>query len=453
MKIKRFLALLLAFVMIGLVLTGCAGGTQETAAAPAAAAGDAAETDGSAPATDEVIVVRFPTYMVGLHVSAEAFSVTLNEFHEQFGDWIRIEIEEIPTDQVYLDNMKILAASGDLPDVVEGKSGLEAILERSGFMVDLLPYLEADEEWKRYIGPEAIAFNMFEGRQYFVAFTTGKVGYFYNRRLFEQVGIRPAETWEEFMDNNARLLEAGITPLSLQSGENAWTANLWLASIIGTSGQAGNQFMNTMFPRDFNTPEVIAGLEMINTMFRYYTTPDALGADYAVVANHFTHAQTAMIANGPWMIPDFLSDEKSLPNFIDDVGIAIFPGGGVIYTVQKGGYGVTNMNPYRFEAALEWVKFLTGREGQTIRFNYQRSTPLTGHIPMTDEFREENPLVADLWDKAANATWRYPWLDIINYGNVTAAFKVLYPEMVNGQITAAEMAQRLSEVAQENRES
>ena len=50
-------------------------------------------------------------------------------------------------------------------------------------------------------------------------------------------------------------------------------------------------------------------------MYQNYTTQDAIGGKYENAANNFLAGQTAMLANGPWMIGDFsdtsMTEEKA----------------------------------------------------------------------------------------------------------------------------------------------
>ena len=86
--------------------------------------------------------------------------------------------------------------------------------------------------------------------------------------MFEKAGIKPAETWEEFMSNCEALKKQVLHPLPIATGENAWTVNLLLGAMIGTANEAGNKLMNEKPVTNFNTPEVINALENIKKFLR-----------------------------------------------------------------------------------------------------------------------------------------------------------------------------------------
>lgn len=76
-----------------------------------------------------------------------------------------------------------------------------------------------------------------DGRIYASSSEGQLIGYYYNKELFNQAGIKPAETWEEFFDNCDRLLAAGITPLAMDTADGAWCTQLLLGAMIAGSGR------------------------------------------------------------------------------------------------------------------------------------------------------------------------------------------------------------------------
>ena len=98
-----------------------------------------------------------------------------------------------------------------------------------------------------------------DGKIYASSMEGQVIGYFYNKDLFKQAGItEPAKTWDEFFQQCDKLKAAGITPLSMDTADSAWVTQLWMGAMVGTESDAGLEFMNTMNPTDYNTPEMIA---------------------------------------------------------------------------------------------------------------------------------------------------------------------------------------------------
>ena len=203
MKLKKIMALL---------LVGCM-------AASLAACGSGEGKKNAKKGGDGPVEIDYATFMVGTHQSAEAEKKVIDEFNKKYEGKIKVNIEELPSDSAYVDKMKTLAASNALPDVVIGKEGIRELAVKNGQAVDLIPLLEEDAEWKEEVGEGAIEYNKDGDALYSIANQKQIIGYFYNKAMFEDAGIKPAETWDEFMSNNEKLKEAGYTPLALMTGE------------------------------------------------------------------------------------------------------------------------------------------------------------------------------------------------------------------------------------------
>lgn len=392
------------------------------------------------------VKIKYPTYRVGTHSSAALEKEQLAKFNERFGKEIEVVVEEIPSDTAYNDKMKILAASGDLPDVVMGKNGINEILIKGNLATPFNEYMNKDSGWKAEIGDAALTANTRDGKIWSISDQKQVVGYFYNKEMFEKAGIRPAGTWDEFIVNCDKLKAAGYTPLAMMTGENAWTTNLLLASMVGTSGDAGNKFMNTLHPTNFETPEMIEGLKKIQVMLQKYTTKDAVGAVYANAANNFCQGKAAIIANGPWMIGDFSDTAKSPEGFDKKVGVAAYPGNGTFCSYEVG-YMIGSKSQEAKDAAAKLIKFKTGVEGQTIALELGNVMPVSDKVQPSDAFKQKYPLFVETIDVGTKSKVTYQLFDTIVFTNVTDAWKTVYPELTFNKVTAEQVAKKLTETA------
>lgn len=448
--IKAGISLVIALSIV-ISLIGC-GSNTSTSKEPSSStpAADTKAADTKTEAKKELVKIKYPTYRVGSHPSAPSEKKILDGFKAKYGNDVEVVIEELPSDTAYTDKMKILCASGDLPDVVEGKNGVLDLAVKAGLAKDLTEYLNADPDFKADLGDQAIQFSSRNGKPYGANGGSLLIGYFYNKEMFNKAGIKPAETWDEFMSNCEKLKAKGITPLSMQTGENSWTTNLLLASMIGTSGDTGNKFINGVHPASYNTPEMIDGLKKIQTLFQKYTTKDAIGGAYANAANNFEQGKTAMIANGPWMISDFSDAKKSIAGMDKNVGVALYPGAGV-FTGNSEGYLICSKDKEHADAAFKFIKYRCGAEGQQILFEMDGISPRSPKVKISDEFRQKNPLTAELIDISNKAKYHYDIFDTISYASVIDQFGKSYAELAFGKTTPEEMVKKLDEAAAKNK--
>ena len=447
----KALRILLAMILtFGLVLAACSNNEESTSSETTDTSTD---TSTEATETQEVITIKYPTFNVGAHVTAKSEEVIINAFKEKFKGQIELELEEYPGDQAYIDKMKVLAATKELPLVVGGKNGVKDLAVKNGQAVDLRTFFEQDPDFRAQFSDEVIAANTSEdGSIYSLATEAFVIGYYYNKDMFADAGIEPAKTWEEFMSNNEKLKAKGYTPISLMTGENSWTTNLTLAAMIASHSPEGLAWMNKKYPETYQVPAVIDSLKMIQTLFQKYTTPDALGGVYNNAANNFNQGQTAIIANGPWMIADFSSREKSMEGFENKVGVAQFPGGGMVFAFQEGLMIAKqdNTTDAELQAAWELFKALSDSEAQVIRMEMVGFFP-SAKVEIPEAFKASNPIFADYVDESNAATTKFLYFDIQSYPSVVDAFGQLYPELANGNITAEEMAAKLDEAAAKNK--
>ncbi|MCR4778029.1 MAG: extracellular solute-binding protein [Lachnospiraceae bacterium] len=416
--------------------------------------GEAVVTDTKTPAGEakggEPTEITYATFMVGSHASATAEAEVIDAFNKKYEGVYKVVVEELPSDDAFVDKMKILASSKTLPDVLIGKNGIRELAIENGQAVDIKPYLDADPEWKKFVGDDAIRYNSTEdGKLYSIANQRQLIGYFYNKEMFEAAGVTPAKTWDEWMENNEKLKNAGFTPLALMTGENAWTTNLWLAAMIGTDGQAGNDFMNSRYPVNYSTDSVIKGLTMLQKCLKDYTTPDAVGAIYANAANNFEQGNTAMIANGPWMCPDFTDETKSIPGFGDKVGVALYPENGLISQFEVGYILCTEgKSEAETAGAVEFLKFKTGEYAQSVFLEKAGVLPLTDNIELSGDYRAANPLLAELIELSGDAAYTFENIDNTAYSAVVDETAVRYPELAYDECTPAEFADYISRAAE-----
>ena len=399
------------------------------------------------------VTLHYPTFQVGVNTAAPVVAQLVEEFNTQHKGQIKIQVEEIPGDNNYIEKIKTLMSTDDLPPVIYGAGYnlLDLALAKDA-LVDLTEYVDADPDWKALYNDKALEVNSREGKIYASSSEGNTIGYFYNKELFEKAGITgPAKTWDEFFAQLKTLKDAGITPLSMDTADSAWVTSLWMGAMIATSGEAGQAFMAQMMPDDYNTPEVIAALANIQKMFQEYTTLDAVGGKYENAANAFLSGQTAMIANGPWMIGDFSDPTKAPEGFADKVGVAIYPEG-FAYDEPIQGYLVTKQkDPEVVKAAVEMVKYFTGVHAQTIALEKQGMLPASTMVEITQSAKGNFPLLAEFVAALEGAAIRSATTQATMYPNLLDIMSAELPNLANGSMTPEQFAQALTDGAAKNK--
>ncbi len=425
---KRILAVLLCLVLVLSLVTAC-GSKEETS-------------------SDGPVTIRLATFQVGVNASAPWFASVIEAFNKEYEGKIKLDIEEIPGDQAYVDKMKTYISMNDLPDLVfTGGYNLMDDALSANALVDLTPYFKADSEFAARFFDDDIAYNSRDGKIYGVPVERQPVTYFYNKALFEKAGIgSPAKTWDEFMMQLEELKAAGITPVSMDTLDSAWLSSLWLNSMVGTLSTESNAWMNQSMPKDYNSPDFIKAVEMTQKMLMNYTTKDALGGKYENGANNFLNGKTAMIANGPWMISDF--QEKG-DDFVKNLGTALYPNDG-IFSGSMPGYLVGSKDQAHADAAVEFLKFITNEAMQGKMVEMYSSIPANKNVEISQAVIDQNPLLGEIVELQGEAKIVYGNYQSLWYSNVVTELDRQYPLLAAGSITPEQFAQALTDAAKKN---
>lgn len=438
---KRWIASLLTIAMGTVLLTGCGESKDKT------------ENADKSTASDDVVVINYPTFQCGVNTAAPVVNQLVEEFNEEYKGKYQIKIEEVPGDANYVDKIKVQLGTGDLPPVVYGGGyNLLDLALAKDLVVDLSDTVKSDSEWEKLYSEASLTTNSRDGKIYASSVEGSVVGYFYNKELFEKAGIsEPAKTWDEFFEQCDKLKAAGITPLAMDTADSAWVTQLWWGALVATSGTEGLTFMETMNPDNYNEPAVVDAAEKVQKMLKEYTTVDAIGGKYENAANNFLSGQAAMIANGPWMIGDFSDTDKTTEDFAEKVGSAIYPDG-FVYDAPIQGYFVTKQDdPKVTEAAIAMVKFFTSAHAQQIGLEMQGMVPASQSVEVTDEAKSKYPLLVEFLDQSAQASVRSDNMQATMYSNLLDVISQELPRLYADELDAEGFCTELTKAAEKNK--
>jgi multiple sugar transport system substrate-binding protein/raffinose/stachyose/melibiose transport system substrate-binding protein len=127
---------------------------------------------------------------------------------------------------------------------------------------------------------------------------------FYNKAIFEEVGIEEPATWDEFMAISQALLDAGYTPQQMCAAET------WCASFPAVGLVSQNVFGDDpewMLKRkagevSFSDPEFVAAMQMLADQVDagYIDGASALGTDFGTANQAFYDGEVPMYMQGSW---------------------------------------------------------------------------------------------------------------------------------------------------------
>ena len=397
-------------------------------------------------------IIQYPTHQIGTNTSAPANEAMVKGFNELYEGTYEIQVEEVPGDTNYRDKILNLLQTKDLPSMVYGSNLIDAFYAQDAF-VDLKPYLDEDPEWAAGISAANIQQNSRDGKVVGIANETQLIGYYYNTEIFAECGLEgPAKTWDEFFEQCAILKEHGYTPLSMQTGDNAWCSGLFLSAMIDYCAGDQDTFLDSNDKTtDYNVDYFYKALEMLKRIWdEGYTTEDSIGGMYENAAINFISGNTAMIANGVWMIGSFADPSLGgSEEFAEKVDIALYPEGFCMENPLDG-FIVTAGDEEHVAAGIAQLKYWTSTDTMLNNLRVCGIVP-GGNLEIPEDVIESNRMLGKLIAlKSEDGVTTAHSIGNRMYGNVgTEVFSQYLTLYVQGGCTAEEVAAAMTEYAQD----
>ncbi len=309
---RSICAILTGLLLLGTLLTGCGEKT----------AGSGQKT-GSGSGTEPVTL----TFLFGDAVMMDWFCEYFPEYISgDNADGITVEVEyQKEANQV----LQVKSAAGEIPDMVS--TGLPQEMVDQGKFLDL-----SEESWWDDLNPSAkeLSVDVKSGKNYFVPMCMGAVGLFYNRDVFEELGLKEAETWEELMDNLRVIRDEkpDMVPFYI-CGKEAYTFGHMIDFMVdgvakeklGYSGFETAASQNDLETLGWNAQEdgilSIFARDLLQMQEEGLLNENVITASYDNQIEAFVSGKAAVISQGVWSLADM---QKKAPDF-ESIGFAAYP--------------------------------------------------------------------------------------------------------------------------------
>ncbi|MBB6636609.1 ABC transporter substrate-binding protein [Cohnella thailandensis] len=359
MKAKKAAFVASSLLIAGGLLTACGsdnnGGNASGTAAPTAENSASGSNNGGKK-------VKL-TAMVGNATDTQNIAKALIAAFEKKYPNITVEIELSPGGTEGDNLAKTKLATGDMSDVFFYNSGsLLQALNPEQNLVDLTnePFQANIEDSFK----QAVTYN---GKVYGAPTqSTGTGGWFYNKKIYSDLGLSVPKTWEELMANVKKISEAdsGIAPI-IGTYKDTWTSQLiFLSDYYNVQASAPN------FAADYTankakyatTPSALRSFEKMQDIVGYLNK-DYLATNLDAGLKMLVEGKGAHYPMLSMIIPTIL---QNTPDKIDDIGFFAQPGDNADQnglTVWMPGAVYVYKNTPHLEEALQFVNFVGSVEG------------------------------------------------------------------------------------------
>lgn len=254
--------------------------------------------------------------------------------------------------------IKVKFASGDVPDITT--------VYDQGY-ADQGKYLDLSNEaqWWSRIQPSIreMCTDLRSGKQFRIATNMTMAGLFYNKKIFSELGLKEATTWDEFK-NNLRTIKQkrpDVVPMFV-GGKDSWMlghlieflAHGVIKQKYGTT-EARKAFLNNDAERlAFDAPggcmETFAA-RILELKQEGLFNSDFLTATYDNQIEAFAAGKAAVISQGMWALAGILEKNKNMK----DIGFSPYPPiidgtKPVILCAEDSAYLITSESKHKEEA-------------------------------------------------------------------------------------------------------
>ncbi len=326
------------------------------------------------------------------------------------------------------------------PDVAQLRAygGLQPLVE-AGQLVPLDGKVQTLDNFTPDILKGAMGVS--DGRIYGVPFGIQALGAYYNKGIFDELGLSAPTTWDEFMDVLETLQEAGYIPLAVPA-KDTWMLPI-VHDAVGAPRYGGPEFEQKVLAgeTDFTDPDYVASIQLIQEL-QPYMPENVVGVSYQDARTLFLTERAAIFIGGSFEVGFWRNEGPELeldafqvpppPNSVIDHSLT--PGW------MDGSYGV-NANSDAIEEAIKLVEWMgTPEFGQLFTEKIKQMSAVPGTEP-TD------PLLAKFAQFYAETPTPYLLLVDFRYGDPsgTTLLGNGIQKMLLGEMTPAEVAASLQE--------
>lgn len=381
---KRMIALV--STMLVTALTGCSS----------AASNDSSANTGSSGAKQETLRIAMGSPGEGL---IKVWETIGKEFEAQHpGMKVEFNYQDDDTYQTI-----------GLPNLLSGKKAPDLYFEwagqrlqtrvTDGYAADITGQLESSG-LKDMFAEGTFNGMVIDGKTYMIP-TAGDVTnvIFYNKKVFNDLGLQPPATWEEFLKVCETVKQAGITPLVIGNSD-LWTAGNWVAHILSRVAGEDAYSEAMQLKQPFNSPDFAKAYGYVKELWdKGYINENITAASDSEADMLFLNGSGAMHPIGSWLAATAVEETPDLE--LGYFNTPAMPDGkgnqDSVIGVLNG--MVVNKNSKLIDEAIEFMKLYSSPESS-------KKLSDAGAVPITKDGIDKEtmlPLSLELNDLMENA--------------------------------------------------
>ena len=234
-------------------------------------------------------------------------------------------VQEHVMNDAYKEKLIIAMSSGQCPDMyIHWGGGPMIEYIKSGFAADITEFFDKYNTVKFL--PSAVEQCKYDGKMYAIPYGgIGGCGIYYNKKIFEKVGITVPTTITELEAACDKLVKAGYIPFSLANGSK-WTGSMYfmyLATRFGGTDAFANAVAGT---GSFTNEAFMYAAQTIQDWVKKGYFPEgvnSLSTDDGQDRQLMYQEKAAMMLHGSWQSRTMARDQESW--YKENIGYFAFP--------------------------------------------------------------------------------------------------------------------------------
>ncbi|WP_156837228.1 ABC transporter substrate-binding protein [Nesterenkonia alba] len=360
-------------------------------------------------------------------------------FMEEHPD-IEIEFLGTPMNELYSE-LTTMATGGNVPDVFTNTPEFFAQAADMGIVEPLDDLL--DDDFIEALDPNLVEQARLDGSLQLVPHFSIPLALLYRADLFEEAGLEPPETWDEFKEVAEELTTDERYGFALV-GSNDGSGGSRFLPIMRTFGAAELRQDGDTWVTEFDTDEAAKAFQLYKDLVDSGVVPPGpLQTSYSESMNYMANDTTAMTVTGSHSMGAIVDQNPDLEGTLAAVPLPIDGDNEPVSASGMLGMSVSSSSEYQEEAAL-WIEYVLNYESQ-VAWN-----EATGRLPARTDAAEDvvsdNPEFEGFLE-AQQYVFTMPTVSYYERLQTIAAEN--YQAVIDGQKTAEEAAQDAADATQQ----
>ncbi len=369
------------------------------------------------------------------------------EFEKENPD---IEIETITaTNDSYKQKIKTVINSDNPPDIffTWGDEYLDKFV-REGLVLNLRQQLEDSGTMDDLEESQMTAFE-YEDGIYGIPVKIDAKLWFYNKDVYERLGLTPPETYEEFLEQLDIIQAAGITPIYFGNSDPYAGAHYLTTLNQKCVPEETLKADYSLEDGSFSDPGYLQALQIYEDLHKYMNQ-DTAAYDWSFSYSGLINQECALVYDQYVTIADSMEMDEEFTK--EHLGVFPFPkiegarGNQAIITGTPDGYAISSKTEHP-EEAFRFLQYTLSKEN-TLRY-LEEGYWVNGTKDMFEnlsDYTDIQPLL-DGMEYIKTSPETTPWLDTELDPKIAQTYLNGLQQIDTGEITAEQLMQQIQQAA------